>query len=257
LRDRWHNYRDEFGPRAKPHDVIHEIADGSVPVYTSVLLELACEENSLATDTPELGPAFDGSPSPTNIIAANVYEAVEAALWDEWQQIQARTVELIQAAENLGYDRGTAAGSWVIDGNTTEETARAILCGLDEGDPATLDLLPSSPLSGEWAGGITPTSLRAELGAEDVTEEEAETILMHYEDAYGRGVYDEVVHSARAVLPEPKRYEVLDAARGPLHGPQRFVLAGPFETREEAEAEAQFWPRTTDPRVVESETEGR
>ena len=43
--------------------MIHEIADSSVPVYTSDLLALACADTSLATDEPELGPAFDGSPT--------------------------------------------------------------------------------------------------------------------------------------------------------------------------------------------------
>jgi len=89
LRDRWTHYRDEFGPRAdEPHDVIHEIADGAVPVYTSDLLALACEDNGLATDAPELGPAFDGSPTPVNIIAANLFESIEAALWNEWSVIE-------------------------------------------------------------------------------------------------------------------------------------------------------------------------
>jgi hypothetical protein len=90
LRDRRNNYPDEFGPRAdEPHDVIHEIADAAVPVYTSDLLALACQDNALATDTPELGPAFDGSPTPVNVIAANVFEAIEAALWDAWAEIEA------------------------------------------------------------------------------------------------------------------------------------------------------------------------
>ena len=90
LRDRWADYRDEFGAGAdEPHDVIHEIADGAVPVYAADLLKLACEDNGLATDTPELGPAFDGSPTPANIIAANVFERIEAALWNEWSEIEA------------------------------------------------------------------------------------------------------------------------------------------------------------------------
>jgi len=89
LRDRWENYRDEFGSRAdEPHDVIHEIADSSVPVDTSDLLALANENNALATDEPELGPAFDGTSTPVNIIAANVYEAVQAALWEAWREIE-------------------------------------------------------------------------------------------------------------------------------------------------------------------------
>ena len=95
LRDRWHHYPDEFGPRAdEPHDVIHEIADGAVPVYTSDLLALACHDNSLTTDTPELGPAFDGSPTPVNVIAANVFEAIVAALWEEWRHIEASEAEV-------------------------------------------------------------------------------------------------------------------------------------------------------------------
>lgn len=90
LRDRWTEYRDDFGPRQdEPHDVIHEIADGSVPVYTSDLLQLAAESNELATATPELGPAFDGSPTPVNVVAANVFETIEGALWEEWSEIEA------------------------------------------------------------------------------------------------------------------------------------------------------------------------
>ena len=65
----------------EPHDTIHEIADSAVPVYTGDLLRLAAENIALAVDEPELGPAFDGAPTPVNIIASNVYEHVERALW--------------------------------------------------------------------------------------------------------------------------------------------------------------------------------
>lgn len=64
------------------HDTVHEIADGLVPVYTSDLMQLAADNLNLATDTPELGPAFDGSPTPANIVAANVYEWLEAEIWE-------------------------------------------------------------------------------------------------------------------------------------------------------------------------------
>jgi len=89
LRERWTDYRDDFGPlQNEPHDVIHEIADGCVPLYTSQLLSLAVEDIELATATPELGPAFDGSPTPVNIIAANLFEKIESALWQAWQEIE-------------------------------------------------------------------------------------------------------------------------------------------------------------------------
>lgn len=67
-------------------DVIHEIADGTVPIYTHDILECATNDNSLATDVPELGPAFDGTPTPVNIIAANIFERIEQALWDKVQE---------------------------------------------------------------------------------------------------------------------------------------------------------------------------
>src|SRR4030042_2208764 len=66
----------------EPHDKIFEIADGAVPVYTSDLLEWAIEDIYLATNEPELGAAFDGSPTPTNIIAANIFEKIEDKLWE-------------------------------------------------------------------------------------------------------------------------------------------------------------------------------
>lgn len=68
----------------EPHDAIHEVADGAVPVYTGDLMELAAQDIALATDEPEIGPAFDGSPTPVNIVAANVYERITAALWEFW-----------------------------------------------------------------------------------------------------------------------------------------------------------------------------
>jgi hypothetical protein len=67
-----------------PGDVIHELTDSAVPVYTRDLLDLAADFNFLATAEPELGPAFDGSATPINIIAANVYEWIYNALWQSW-----------------------------------------------------------------------------------------------------------------------------------------------------------------------------
>jgi len=69
-------------------DAIHEIADSSVPVYNNDLISLAYHDMSLAVDEPELGPAFDGTPTPCNIIAANVYEAITAALYELLYDLQ-------------------------------------------------------------------------------------------------------------------------------------------------------------------------
>ena len=66
-----------------PSDYIAEVADGSVPIYTADLLEYGSHNWELMTEEPELGPAFDGSPTPINIIAANIYEAVSNYLHSE------------------------------------------------------------------------------------------------------------------------------------------------------------------------------
>jgi len=77
----------------EPHDTIHDIADSSVPIYNYDLLHLSAENMELALATPECGPAFDGTPTPINIIAANVYEAIEAALWERWKEIETEREE--------------------------------------------------------------------------------------------------------------------------------------------------------------------
>lgn len=66
----------------EPHDTIFEIADSSTPIYTGDILQCAMDNLSLATAEPELGPAFDGKPTPINIIAANIFEYIESALWE-------------------------------------------------------------------------------------------------------------------------------------------------------------------------------
>lgn len=72
----------------EPHDTISEISDSSVPVYTYDILELGAGNFDLMTAVPELGPAFDGTPTPVNIIAANIYEKIQESLWDEWRLIE-------------------------------------------------------------------------------------------------------------------------------------------------------------------------
>ena len=64
-------------------DDISEIADSAVPTYTSDIMEVAADDITMATTEPDIGPAFDGSPTPNNIIAANIYEAVTQALYEE------------------------------------------------------------------------------------------------------------------------------------------------------------------------------
>lgn len=95
LRERW-DYLDANEKKTtlaqdEPHDIIHETADGAVPIYTSHILGLAADSPNLAVQEPELGPAFDGTPTPVNIIAANIYERLQDVCWDEWERIKKET----------------------------------------------------------------------------------------------------------------------------------------------------------------------
>jgi hypothetical protein len=65
----------------QPHDYIFELADGGVPVYNHDLLAWALEDMDFALSEPEIGPAFDGTPTPINIIAANIFEYLQGELW--------------------------------------------------------------------------------------------------------------------------------------------------------------------------------
>lgn len=107
----------------------------------------------------------------------------------------------IESARQEGYDAGIAAGSWLLDGNSTERAARELLRGIEDGDPMVLDALPASPLSGEWGDAPTPADVLAWFDV-DEDAEYADAVLSVYEDAFSQGVADEAVRSARAMLGE-------------------------------------------------------
>jgi len=83
----------------EPGDIFHEIADSSTPVYTYDILQYAANDINLATTEPELGAAFDGTPTPVNIIAANIYERIERALYDWWSENLERLQEELEEKE--------------------------------------------------------------------------------------------------------------------------------------------------------------
>ena len=73
---------------AYPEDTLTEMVDSWVPIYNSDLLDVAADNMDMALLEPEVGPAFDGTPTPINIIAANIYEALNVAAFDEWLKVQ-------------------------------------------------------------------------------------------------------------------------------------------------------------------------
>lgn len=106
---------------------------------------------------------------------------------------------LMEHAYRLGAEAGEAAASWYFDGNTTQATYAAVLRGLDEGDPAIYDTFATAPLSGEWAGDPTPTSVLEEIGLTD-SDDAADDALRMYEDGFGVAYADAVEAEARRMV---------------------------------------------------------
>jgi hypothetical protein len=199
LRDRWTHYREDFACGCES-DVIHEVADSMVPCYTSDLLALANDDNTLATAEPELGPAFDGSPTATNIVAANIYERLTAVLWDALREFENEETEQAdrdeEAMRGSGEKAGRAAGSWVTDGNSSDDDRRAVLRMIEECEFET-----PNPLSGEYADGWTEERAFEDAGVsmpED--DDERSSLLTVWEDAFRSGFEAQAGEDARGSL---------------------------------------------------------
>jgi len=80
--------KDTFKDAEYPTDLIHEITDSACLMPNCSYLQLACDNMHLALDEPEIGPAFDGTPTPINIIVANLYENISNELHQYLYELQ-------------------------------------------------------------------------------------------------------------------------------------------------------------------------
>lgn len=91
----------------------------------------------------------------------------------------------IDAMRNAGERNGTAAGTWVADGNTDERALKEMRRQWADGDPAAPE--PPAPFSGEWADC---PDLRerledeTELDPDSLDPDELDALASAYEDAY-------------------------------------------------------------------------
>jgi hypothetical protein len=99
-------------------------------------------------------------------------------------------------AIELGTEHGRGAGTWILDGNSSRETAQRLVAQCDDGDPAFWDNY-RSPLSGEWADDWTPDTLMREIGWTTGTPEDWDEIVTAYEVAHGTAWAEEVERLAR------------------------------------------------------------
>ena len=77
--DPWNGNEDQM---------IHEIADGRVPLFPSVILRIADEEPEVGLVAPEHA-YYDGTFTPVNVAAANIYEIIQKALWERLKERKA------------------------------------------------------------------------------------------------------------------------------------------------------------------------
>jgi hypothetical protein len=109
-------------------------------------------------------------------------------------------------ARELGAEHGSNAASWVFDGNTSQETYRRILQGIEDGDPEILNSLPAPDLSGQWADEMTADELVKQsldhagmlewaMGGE-MFAHVFDELCSTYEDAFITAAHDEVARTA-------------------------------------------------------------
>jgi hypothetical protein len=118
-----------------------------------------------------------------------------------------RTRDVLRHAKRDGITAGKDAASWVFDGNTTDYTYRAVLKGLDDGDPAILDSLNPPNLSGEWADSETPYTLAERYGIDETRDPDGsllDDVCTAWEEAANDAFYSEVERVCRFHVQEDK-----------------------------------------------------
>jgi len=109
-------------------------------------------------------------------------------------EISMLSIDPREHARELGSDAGRAAGSWVVDGNTSADELRLIASDEWEADPP-------APLSGEWAGDPSPRDILEQCGLSE-DDDSADDVLSEYEQAFSEAWTAEAQRSALAMLPD-------------------------------------------------------
>jgi hypothetical protein len=84
LRDRYENYRDEFH-QGDPHDVIHEIADSSVPIYYSDIFAVIADLPGYDLSDPGIA---EGVTDLSKLAQIHIYDAISMHLFESWDEIK-------------------------------------------------------------------------------------------------------------------------------------------------------------------------
>jgi hypothetical protein len=124
----------------------------------------------------------------TNQLLTDIYQLSDTDL------DQLHAAALNERAERLGRRAGQAAGTWAIAANTSVNTARALLRGIDEGDPAVLDTMPDPHDDESSHEGVL-----LDLGVHPEGDD-ADRVLESYRVGFDYGYWAEVERAAREQL---------------------------------------------------------
>jgi hypothetical protein len=128
------------------------------------------------------------------LLAWYVLESVGRWIEDNSDELHAADAE---ALEESGEQAGRAAGSWVCDGNSTEEHLRGVLRAAEE-----CELEIPAPLSGEFADGWTSERVFEDADVEQPEDDdERQSLLDVWEEAYREGFEAQACEDARGFLP--------------------------------------------------------
>jgi hypothetical protein len=149
-----------------------------------------------------------------NIQAQHVAEAFKHVGKDELGQIIMLAEEEIIGRR--GYDDGWNAGSWIVDGNTTDPIGvlRKLIKGIEDGDPEILDSLPEprqiSPDDDHisWRD-IIEDELDKPLDPE--AGDDVDNLWDSYSEGWGRGVIARI-HNLQSV------YDPVASRKAPTNG---------------------------------------
>jgi hypothetical protein len=108
----------------------------------------------------------------------------------------------------IAQEHGKAAASWVVDGSTSAVSARGLVKGIEDGDPAVLDSIREPSLSGEFADDYSEDELMADARwvPNDGTDLRDE-LATQYNNEVSTAFWHEVDRLARNQIPEPEATE--------------------------------------------------
>jgi hypothetical protein len=193
-------------------DVVHEVADGAVPIYTypkwQAFVDLQAYEEDVTDLAAENADMESRAGTALYMIAERLASTLIAEVHEAYEETTSNLVDVaLDAASSLGHDHGVnAAESYVMAtvSRSTDgaEQNRRILDGILDGDPIIMDSLPSADLSGQWADGLTTTDLLVdvELNPRCVSDDLAVEVADAYCDAFNIAVQEAVEKACRRAL---------------------------------------------------------